>query len=967
MLGSGLVGTAGPALRALVQGADPSLCISEAPVSERYELGEEIGCGSYGRAVVARRREDGLQVVVKQIRLLEMDEKARADTLTEAKVLAQFNHVNIVHYYECMLEGGVLSIVMEYANRGDLAEAIQRRQREKKPYSEDDIMFWFVQIVLALYHVHSRNVLHRDLKSQNIFIADGNLLKLGDFGIARVLNSDTELARTVVGSPYYLSPEICEDRPYNRKSDVWSMGCVLYELATLRRAFDGQSLPALVVKILRGKYPPVPTRYSTPLRDLIASMLQQNPRDRPGTDAILRSEFVRAHVERYAGHMVALGLGPGGGGSAAEAVQGQDAAAAAAALGLAELAAAHSGPRHGLPSRASRPGPSRPPRAPAGGAGGLGSPSPATPLTSAPPSGDQAHPSSSERPSAERPSSREASGADTGASTPAGGSSPSKVAAAVRNRGPGGAGGGQRQLVESGWVRKQEAALAELQGALAAQRAGAGPGPGAGAAAAEAAADAVALSPGPSGDGGALDGTLPSVGPGPAGASSTAVKAKLAELKIQREAELEEMRKANAVAREQRKAAAAKRTHESAVAVRARMVERQKEMERHLVEQKAEMEAKARKAMQLAAAIRQKEDAKRKEAEEVAHQLSAHKEQVRAAKARVSKDQLNQLGAQFAARMASAGGAGAADGAAPAQVLVDLAPKSSGGSEGKAPVRQPSAKPAKAGSAASAGSSPARASPSRRRPGAAATPSPLAKPGPPRRTNSGSGAAASDGEVAGPSGRARAPVEPPWKHKHAKAKAGEFPEVQIFTPFGSGLDLKAAADGAAQAAAAAAEDDHGQAAGVLEVLAQIHTVLGVDGGEDGGRTGAHGTPGVRLKSAGSASGRRSQHSPGDDEDGSGGGAPAGGGGAAAAAANALKVEQLRIELERQLGPDTLLAAYRCLRELRDRADDGGDGEGEGDSAGTAATQRELERVLGSKLHLARVVHKLLTLEDAVFS
>eukprot|EP00967_Tisochrysis_lutea_P014469 scaffold16241_cov20-Tisochrysis_lutea.AAC.1 len=63
--------------------------------------------------------------------------------------------------------------------------------------------------------------------------------------IARVLNSDTEMARTVIGTPYYLSPELCEDRPYNRKSDVWALGCVLYELCTLKRAFDGQSLPAL--------------------------------------------------------------------------------------------------------------------------------------------------------------------------------------------------------------------------------------------------------------------------------------------------------------------------------------------------------------------------------------------------------------------------------------------------------------------------------------------------------------------------------------------------------------------------------------------------------------------------------------------------------------------------------------------------------------------------------------------------
>ncbi|GFR43292.1 hypothetical protein Agub_g4357, partial [Astrephomene gubernaculifera] len=490
-------------IKELVAAADPKLNISEQPVAERYTLGEEIGCGSYGRAVRAVRIEDGLQVVVKQIRLFEMDEKARMDTLTEAKVLAQFSHVNIVHYYECLLEGGVLNIVMEYAGGGDLAATIQRRQAEKKPFSEDEIMFWFVQVALALYHVHRQNVLHRDLKSQNIFIAEGNLLKLGDFGIARVLNSDTELARTVIGSPYYLSPEICEDRPYNRKSDVWSLGCVLYELATLRRAFDGQSLPALVVKILRGKYPPVPTRYSTHLRHLIESMLKQNPKDRPNADVILRSEFVRHHLQRYGAHVVALGLGHGragaGGGAAAaegaaagEAGEGYGsaaatAAAAAAALGLMELGAAEARPRPGLPSRAPRPRPAtRPPRAPSAGGPGPGAGVAAAAAGAGAVGGAAA---------SDAGDSRDVSEGDTTApSTPAEGCSPLRPALAAAGAAGGRRGGGGR-LLESGWVRQQQAALAQLAGELAAQKGAA------------AAACALSPGPGPSGQGAGAGGS----------------------------------------------------------------------------------------------------------------------------------------------------------------------------------------------------------------------------------------------------------------------------------------------------------------------------------------------------------------------------------------------------------------------------------------------------------------------------
>lgn len=112
----------------------------------------------------------------------------------------------------CVTQDGALNIIMEYAQHGELSAAITERARSKKPFSEEDIMFYFVQIVLGLWHVHSKNILHRDLKSQNIFITGDRLLKLGDFGIARVLHSETELVNTAIGTPYYLSPEICEDK-----------------------------------------------------------------------------------------------------------------------------------------------------------------------------------------------------------------------------------------------------------------------------------------------------------------------------------------------------------------------------------------------------------------------------------------------------------------------------------------------------------------------------------------------------------------------------------------------------------------------------------------------------------------------------------------------------------------------------------------------------------------------------------
>lgn len=119
-------------------------------------------------------------------------------------------------------------------------------------WSEDHVLNWFTQICLALKHVHDRKILHRDLKSQNIFLTKNNMIKLGDFGIARVLSETKSKAKTVVGTPYYLSPEIIQSKPYSFKSDIWSLGVLLYEMCALQPPFNAQSLHQLARKIIVG-------------------------------------------------------------------------------------------------------------------------------------------------------------------------------------------------------------------------------------------------------------------------------------------------------------------------------------------------------------------------------------------------------------------------------------------------------------------------------------------------------------------------------------------------------------------------------------------------------------------------------------------------------------------------------------------------------------------------------------------
>uniref|UniRef100_A0A8C9XTL7 non-specific serine/threonine protein kinase n=1 Tax=Sander lucioperca TaxID=283035 RepID=A0A8C9XTL7_SANLU len=214
---------------------------------------------------------------------MSRDERLAAQN--ECQVLKLLNHPNIIEYYENFLEDKALMIAMEYAPGGTLADYIQKRCNSL--LDEDTILHFFVQILLALYHVHNKLILHRDLKTQNILLDKHQMIvKIGDFGISKILVSKSK-AYTVVGTPCYISPELCEGKPYNQKSDIWALGCVLYELASLKRAFEAANLPALVLKIMSGTFAPISDRYSPELRQLILNMLNLDPSKRPQLNEIM--------------------------------------------------------------------------------------------------------------------------------------------------------------------------------------------------------------------------------------------------------------------------------------------------------------------------------------------------------------------------------------------------------------------------------------------------------------------------------------------------------------------------------------------------------------------------------------------------------------------------------------------------------------------------------------------------------
>eukprot|EP00002_Diphylleia_rotans_P035163 TRINITY_DN7648_c0_g1_i1.p1 TRINITY_DN7648_c0_g1~~TRINITY_DN7648_c0_g1_i1.p1 ORF type:complete len:248 (+),score=46.34 TRINITY_DN7648_c0_g1_i1:169-912(+) len=216
-----------------------------------------------------------------------MDPKARSDCLKEAQLLQSLNHPNIVKYYDSFIESNQLNIILELAEFGDLGDMINKAKKSNTLFMEKVIWGFFSQISAAVSHMHENRVMHRDIKPNNIFIASGSgndvSLKLGDLGLSRYFSSKTMEVFSLVGTPVYMSPERILEDGYDFKSDVWSLGCILYELAALKPPFysENYNLYLLGKKIRNSDFEPISDIYSTELRTLVTVMLQPSPESRP--------------------------------------------------------------------------------------------------------------------------------------------------------------------------------------------------------------------------------------------------------------------------------------------------------------------------------------------------------------------------------------------------------------------------------------------------------------------------------------------------------------------------------------------------------------------------------------------------------------------------------------------------------------------------------------------------------------
>ena len=269
-------------------------------MSSNYKVIQLLGEGSFGKAYLCEKDSSDMKYVIKQILTEGMTQKEKDDVFNEAKILGKLDHQNIIkfiEFFESPKPRPTLNIVTEYADGGDLSEKI--KMQNNKPFTESEILDYFTQICLALKHIHEKKIIHRDLKSGNIFLMKSGLVKLGDFGISKGFEKTMEKAKTMVGTPYYLSPEILENKPYDSKTDIWSLGVLLYEMMTFKMPFNANSLPMLSMKIMKGNYPPPPSVYTKDLREIVSKCLNVNPSKRPKIQDILRMPIVKNRILNF--------------------------------------------------------------------------------------------------------------------------------------------------------------------------------------------------------------------------------------------------------------------------------------------------------------------------------------------------------------------------------------------------------------------------------------------------------------------------------------------------------------------------------------------------------------------------------------------------------------------------------------------------------------------------------------------
>ncbi|XP_054203903.1 serine/threonine-protein kinase Nek11 isoform X4 [Homo sapiens] len=268
-------------------------------IARRYVLQQKLGSGSFGTVYLVsdKKAKRGEELkVLKEISVGELNPNETVQANLEAQLLSKLDHPAIVKFHASFVEQDNFCIITEYCEGRDLDDKIQEYKQAGKIFPENQIIEWFIQLLLGVDYMHERRILHRDLKSKNVFLKN-NLLKIGDFGVSRLLMGSCDLATTLTGTPHYMSPEALKHQGYDTKSDIWSLACILYEMCCMNHAFAGSNFLSIVLKIVEGDTPSLPERYPKELNAIMESMLNKNPSLRPSAIEILKIPYLDEQLQ----------------------------------------------------------------------------------------------------------------------------------------------------------------------------------------------------------------------------------------------------------------------------------------------------------------------------------------------------------------------------------------------------------------------------------------------------------------------------------------------------------------------------------------------------------------------------------------------------------------------------------------------------------------------------------------------
>ena len=255
-----------------------------------FEDFSKIGEGAAGEVFVARAKDTGKETALKKCVITQKNEKS---LLNEIEIMKTCRHPNIVQYLGSYLEDGYVWVVMEYMDGGCLTEVLTQYENGFR-MTEDQMAYVLREVMQGLLYLHQRHKIHRDIKSDNILISSEGCVKLGDFGYAAQLTSQRTKRNSIVGTPYWMAPEVIRNKLYDEKADIWSIGILMMEMTEGDPPYmDLPPLRALFLITTKG-IPPLKERssWSVDLVRIVESCLLKDPSLRPSAEDILASPFI---------------------------------------------------------------------------------------------------------------------------------------------------------------------------------------------------------------------------------------------------------------------------------------------------------------------------------------------------------------------------------------------------------------------------------------------------------------------------------------------------------------------------------------------------------------------------------------------------------------------------------------------------------------------------------------------------